>query len=73
MVEQVVAKGLPGTVRALMFTSRDAWKEALMWDDSATLYMLHPNRFGPKGAHQEPVVSPAEIRELWLNAANRLN
>jgi hypothetical protein len=56
-----------------MFTSRDAWKEALMWDDSATLYMLHPNRFGPKGAHQEPVVSPAEIRELWLNAANRLN
>jgi hypothetical protein len=76
MVEQLVAKGLPGTVRALMLAKRDAWKEALMWDDAAALYLLYPiypSRFGPKGAHQEPTATPADIRTLWLNATNRLN
>ena len=73
MIEQLVQKGLPGTIRALLLTNRDAWKDALMWDDSAALYLLRPDRFGPQGAHQEPVVPPAEIRDLWLNATNRLN
>ena len=73
MVEQLIAKGLPGTVRALLLANRDAWKEALMWDDSAALYLLHPDRFAPKGAHQEPTASPADLRTLWLNATNRLN
>lgn len=73
MVEQLGAKGLPGTLRALLLANRDAWKEALMWDDSAALYLLHPDQFTPKGAHQEPTASPAEVRNLWLNAANRLN
>ena len=73
MIEQLVQKGLPGTIRALLLTNRDAWKDAMMWDDSAALYLLRPDRFGPQGAHQEPVVPPAEIRDLWLNATNRLN
>jgi|MudIll2142460700_1097286.scaffolds.fasta_scaffold322158_2 hypothetical protein len=51
------------------------WKEALMWDDSAALYLLllYPGHFGQKGAHHEPTVSPDEIRSLWLNATNHLN
>ena len=73
MVEQLAAKGLPGTVRALMYANRDAWKDALMWDDAAALHLLHPDRFAPKGAHQEPTASPADVRTLWLNATNRLN
>ena len=46
-----------------------------MWDDSAALYLLllYPGHFGQKGAHQEPTVSPDEIRSLWLNATNHLN
>jgi hypothetical protein len=73
MIERLVAKALPGTVRALMLANRDAWKKALMWDDSAALYMLHLDRFAPKGAHQEPTASPADVRTLWSNATNRLN
>jgi hypothetical protein len=72
MLEQLVPKGLPGTLRALMFNNRDAWKDALMWDDSAALYLLYPGRFARKGAHFEPNVPPDEMRLFWLNATNML-
>ena len=42
-----------------------------MWDDSAALYLLHPEAFRPKGAHMEPAVPPDEFRRLWLAAVNR--
>jgi inosine-uridine nucleoside N-ribohydrolase len=73
MIDQLSPRGLPGTLRALMSANRDSWKEALLWDDSAALYLLHPERFALKGAHQEPNVSPADLRSLWLDAANRMN
>lgn len=73
MFGQLTPAGLPGTVRALFLGNPGGWKDTLMWDDSAVLYLLHPEAFGPKGAHVEPVVSTDEIRRLWLQATNRLN
>jgi len=73
MIGQLAPVGLPGTVRALFLGNPGGWKDTLMWDDSAVLYFLHPEAFGPKGAHVEPIVSPDEIRRLWLRATNRLN
>ena len=73
MIGQLTPAGLPGTVRALFLGNPGGWKDTLMWDDSAVLYFLHPEAFAPKGAHVEPIVSPDEIRRLWLQDTNRLN
>ncbi len=69
MVAQLRPTALPGT---LMPANPNGWKDTLMWDDSAALYLLHPEAYGPKGAHLEPTVPPEEFRRLWLAAANRM-
>jgi hypothetical protein len=71
MVAQLRPTGLPGTLRAVMLANPAGWKETLMWDDTAALYLLHPEAFGAKGGHVEPTVAPEELRRLWLTAANR--
>ena len=73
MIAALAPAGLPGTLRALLLGNPEGWKDTLMWDDSAALYVLHPEVFERKGAHVEPKVSPDEIRRLWLGAANRSN
>lgn len=73
LINQLMPFGLPGTLRALLLANPNGWKDTLMWDDSAVLFLLHPEAFGPKGAHVEPTVSPDEIRRLWLRATNRMN
>jgi inosine-uridine nucleoside N-ribohydrolase len=70
MIQALGGTGLPGTLRAILFANPKGWADTLMWDDSAALYLLHPQAFGPKAAHVEPTVAPDEIRRLWLAAAN---
>jgi hypothetical protein len=70
MVESLGWTGLPGTLRAVLLANPKAWADTLMWDDTAALYLVHPQAFGVKGAHVEPTVNPEEIRRLWLAAAN---
>jgi hypothetical protein len=71
MIDALRPAGLPGTLRALMLVNPGGWKDTLLTDDVAALYVLHPERFGPKGAHFEPRVSPDDLRGLWLRAVNR--
>lgn len=73
MIGALAPSGLPGTLRALMLGNPAGWKDTLMWDDAAALYLLHPGAFGPKANHAEPTVPPDELRRLWLDAANRTN
>lgn len=71
MVEALAQDGLPGLVRAAMLANRDRWKDTLMTDEAAVLFMLHPEAFSAKDKHMEPTVPPAAFRDLWLRAANR--
>ena len=70
MIQALGATGLPGTRRAIHFANPNSWADTLMRDDSAVLYLLHPQAFAVKGAHLEPAVAPDEIRRLWLAASN---
>jgi hypothetical protein len=72
MVDALGPAGLPGTLRALLGGNPEGWRESLLTDDVAALYMLHPAAFGPKGRHLEPTVSPEELRGLWVRAVNRV-
>ena len=71
MIDALGSKGLPGMLRTLMLVNPGGWKDTLLTDDVAALYLLHPDRFDPKGAHLEPRVSPDELRALWVRAVNR--
>jgi hypothetical protein len=71
MLDALRPVGLPGTLRALMLANPGGWKDMLLTDDVAALYLLHPEAFAPKGVHLEPRVPPDELRRLWVRAVNR--
>jgi Inosine-uridine preferring nucleoside hydrolase len=48
--------------------------KSLLWDQSAALFMLHPEIFrnvGGAGGHYEPTVTPNRLRQLWTDASNK--
>jgi hypothetical protein len=48
--------------------------KSLLWDQSAALFLLHPDvyrKVGGAGGHYEPTVTPAGLRTLWTNATNK--
>lgn len=71
MLDALRPVGLPGTLRTLMLANPGGWKDMLLTDDVAALYLLHPEAFAPKGVHLEPRVPPDELRRLWVRAVNR--
>ncbi|MBT9289935.1 nucleoside hydrolase [Prosthecodimorpha staleyi] len=91
MVEGLKDAGLPGTLKAALLGKRDTWdpvkvaKEAggpgglsLLWDQSASLYLLHPEAFVPVGGHFEPRLigesdeaTLAGMRRMWTDDTNR--
>ena len=47
--------------------------KSLLWDQSAALFLVHPEAFknvGGSGGHYEPSVSPDDFRALWTRATN---
>lgn len=47
--------------------------KSLLWDQSAALFLVHPEAFenvGGPGGHYEPAVSPDDLRALWTSATN---
>jgi len=83
--------GMPGVMKLALLGRRDTWdpvkvaKEAggpgglsLLWDQSASLYMLHPEAFAPVGNHYEPRLvedsddkTLAALRKMWTDDTNR--
>jgi len=93
MVQGLRADGLPGALKAALMANQHTWNPAkvpvsaggpggqtFMWDQTAAMYLLHPERFAPVGAHYGPrpsgpnALSPAGLHRLWtrdVNAARR--
>lgn len=47
--------------------------KSLLWDQSAALFLVHPDAFmnvGGSGGHYEPSVSPDDLRKLWTRLTN---
>ena len=48
--------------------------KSLLWDQSAALFLVHPDAFTQVGGHHEPKLSAEDFRRLWTvstNAATR--
>lgn len=48
--------------------------KSLLWDQSAALFLVHPEAFkkvGGSGGHYEPSVTAEELRRLWTQATNK--
>ena len=48
--------------------------KSLLWDESAALFLLHPNIYtlaGGPGGHYEQTVLPDKFRELWTTDTNK--
>lgn len=47
--------------------------KSLLWDQSAALFLVHPEAFdnvGGPGGHYEPALSPDDFRALWTDSTN---
>lgn len=47
--------------------------KSLMWDQTAALFLVHPEIFrkvGGAGGHYEPTVTPTRLRALWTKVTN---
>ena len=65
--EALPRAGLPGLLRDIFLAHPEGWEgENRLWDDAAALWLLQPGRFRSQGGHQEPTLSPEELRALWL-------
>lgn len=85
MVEALKSKGLPGALRRVLLNhpsswAIDGWEQSgnggisLMWDQSASLYLLDPSIFrktGGKGGHFVTTLDPAAYRQVWTKYTNR--
>lgn len=70
MLSSLAGSGLVGTLAAALRANTDGWKDTLLTDDAAALYVLRPELFAVKGGHVEPTLSPEDFRRLWVAAAN---
>jgi len=79
MVEGLRTTGLPGSTRDALLANPSTWEptaitngnKILLWDQSATTYILHPALFARVGAHWETTVTPEVFRRLWTESINR--
>lgn len=90
MVEGLREEGLPGTLKAALLANQHSWNptkvavaaggpggHALLWDQSAAIYLLRPDLFAPVGGHYEPRPIDGsharirdELRRVWTQATN---
>jgi len=88
MVEGLRPYGLPGSLKAALMANQHTWNpaklhlspdgfaESLMWDQSAAIFLLHPELFTPVGHHYEPLVigsharTSARLRLVWTRDVN---
>jgi hypothetical protein len=70
MVDQLAGSGMPGVLRAALNADPSQWVGTRLWDDSAALYVLHPEKFIARGAHFEPAIDEATLRSELVKAIN---
>lgn len=81
MAEGLRPTGLPGSVRAALLSNLSTWEVAstvdgnksLLWDQSASTYLLHPKLYAKVGGHWEPTIPVETFRRLWTESINRWN
>lgn len=85
MVNGLVDTGLPGALKRVLLHNPKSWDiddwpnatyggKSLLWDQSAALYLFHPEWFtmvGGTGGHYETTADPQAFRTLWTDATNR--
>jgi hypothetical protein len=69
MINRLGASPLAHALRNVMQTDT-SWKNQQLWDDSAAIFIMHPNAFKRVGEHLEPAISPVEMRNLEVELAN---
>jgi inosine-uridine nucleoside N-ribohydrolase len=70
MVDRLAGSGMPGLLRAALNADPSQWLGTRLWDDSAALYLLHPQAFIVRGAHFEPAIDEATLRSELVKAIN---
>lgn len=78
MVEGLIETGLPGTLKAALNATPANWRldlltngnKSLLWDQSAALFMLYPDRYQPVGGHWETTMTPLEFQTQWTADVN---
>jgi inosine-uridine nucleoside N-ribohydrolase len=78
MVSALKDVGLPGTLKAALNATPANWREdllvngnkSLLWDQSAALYLSHPQEFAKVGGHWETTLSPAAFQAQWTRDSN---
>lgn len=81
MVEGLDNTGLPGTLKAALNANPALWRTEditngnviLLWDQSAALFVTHPEVFARVGGHWETTLSPSEFRTQWTSDINNAN
>lgn len=90
MVDGLRGDGLPGALKAALLANRHTWDPAqvgveqggpggksLMWDQSAAVFLIHPDMFAPVGGHYEPYKggshsqSVADLLRTWTTDTNK--
>lgn len=91
MVNGLDSKGLPNELRKSLLSNLHTWDfekmqvsnggpggNSLMWDQSAALYMVHPEAYsqqflsGGGGKYWTPnLVTPEQLNRLWTNSTNK--
>jgi inosine-uridine nucleoside N-ribohydrolase len=78
MVAGLKDRGLPGTLKKALDATPANWREdllvngnkSLLWDQSAALYLSHPQEFTQVGGHWETTLSPSAFQMQWTRDSN---
>lgn len=80
MVQGLDSVGLPGALKQALLGNQTTWNlnampkgaSSYLWDQLATLYLLHPQLYKTMpGGTIEPTVPALEIQRLWIEDTNR--
>jgi inosine-uridine nucleoside N-ribohydrolase len=71
MVAQLTDTGMPAFLRAVLNADISTWfGSTRLWDDTAALYVLEPERFKLVGKHFEPAIDEDTLRAELVKAIN---
>lgn len=79
MVEGLGDEGLPGILKAALLETPETWLPELLapggksklWDQSAALYLAHPEVFTEVGKHWVTTLTPEEFQKQWTIDVNK--
>jgi len=79
MVAGLSDDGLPGALKAALQETPQTWQldrlapggDSKLWDESAALYLAHPEVFAEVGKHWVTTLTPEEFQKQWTSDVNK--